>query len=133
MLLDLCGFPSWLRYWIKLRLTIDQIRSVYRFIEFASGIDGYLSFHEWNFYVFEAATILPVLIIFNIYHPIHYLTHVSWNQKRGREGKGYHTRLATSEVEMNITQSMATDFTNRYTDQGHSLPMGSDNQLPTTQ
>ncbi|KAG0651878.1 rtm1 [Hyphodiscus hymeniophilus] len=50
------------------------------------GVNGYLSAHEWNFYVFESAIILPVLVIYNIYHPAKYLTNIGW--KQNREGKG---------------------------------------------
>lgn len=65
---------------------MEQIRSVYRFAEFASGVGGYLSNHEWNFYVFEAAIILPVLVTYNFFHPAQYLTNIGWRQNR--EGKG---------------------------------------------
>ncbi|KAJ6139292.1 hypothetical protein N7471_005778 [Penicillium samsonianum] len=67
---------------MKIGLAIQLIRSIYRMIEFCTGFDGYLATHEWNFYVFEAALILPIFILFNIWHPAHYLSQTGWKQKR---------------------------------------------------
>ncbi|CAO2658737.1 Nn.00g064600.m01.CDS01 [Neocucurbitaria sp. VM-36] len=49
------------------------IRSVYRLIEFALGIDGYPFTHEWIFYVFEALPMLPAISVFCFIHPAKYL------------------------------------------------------------
>jgi hypothetical protein len=50
-----------------------QIRSVYRLIEFAIGIDGYPFQHEWPFYVFEALPMLGAIAIFCLWFPPKYL------------------------------------------------------------
>ncbi|TGO43420.1 hypothetical protein BHYA_0001g00490 [Botrytis hyacinthi] len=76
------------RQWKKLLMAINIAsglifaRSIYRMVEFTTGFDGYLSIHEWNFYVFEAALMLPVLVLFNVYHPAKFLTNVGWRQQR---------------------------------------------------
>lgn len=59
-----------------------QIRSIYRMIEFAGGRDGYLLNHEWTFYVFESSIILPIFILFSIYHPANYVSNISFRQRR---------------------------------------------------
>lgn len=51
-------------------------------IEFTTGFDGYLATHEWNFYVFESTVVLPVFILFNIFHPADYVSNISWRQKK---------------------------------------------------
>ncbi|KAI9649427.1 hypothetical protein NHQ30_002003 [Ciborinia camelliae] len=74
--------------WKKLLMAINIAsalifaRSIYRMIEFTSGSGGYLTVHEWNFYVFEALLILPVLVLFNVYHPAKFLKNVGWKQQR---------------------------------------------------
>ena len=65
------------------------VRSVYRLVEFSLGQGGYLTTHEWNFYVFESAIIVIVIAIFNVFHPAQYLTNIGWRQisaKRGKRG-----------------------------------------------
>jgi hypothetical protein len=49
------------------------VRSVYRVIEFALGIDGYPFTHEWIFYVFESLPMLPAISVFCFCHPAKYL------------------------------------------------------------
>ncbi|KAF3406985.1 hypothetical protein DPV78_000640 [Talaromyces pinophilus] len=61
------------------------VRSVYRMIEFCSGYDGYLATHEWNFYVFESLIILPIFLLFNIWHPARYISNIGWRQKRAND------------------------------------------------
>lgn len=56
---------------------------MYRFIEFAGCANRYLTTNEWNFYVFGATMILPILMIYN---PAKYLTNTAW--KRNMERKG---------------------------------------------
>lgn len=51
-------------------------------IEFCTGFDGYLATHEWNFYVFESVIILPIFVLFNIWHPARYISNTGWKQKR---------------------------------------------------
>lgn len=50
-----------------------EVRSLYRLIEFALGIDGYPFTHEWIFYVFEALPMVPAIAIFCCVHPAKYL------------------------------------------------------------
>ena len=73
---------------------------MYRFVEFEGGVNGYLTNHEWNFYVFEAAMILPVLLIYNFYHPAKYLINTSWKQNKHRKGLAHHTSLASEGAEL---------------------------------
>jgi len=58
---------------ISISSTLITLRSIYRLIEFASGIDGYLIHHEWPFYTLEAAPMLPALAIFCLWFPPQYL------------------------------------------------------------
>jgi hypothetical protein len=51
-------------------------------IEFSTGFTGYLATHEWNFYVFEASVVLPVFILFNVFHPAKYVSNITWRQKK---------------------------------------------------
>ena len=67
----------------SLRLVADepfvlQVRSVYRVVEFAMGVDGYLFKHEWCLYVFEAAPMFIALSVLAWYHP------VKWMQQSSR-------------------------------------------------
>jgi hypothetical protein len=63
-------------------------------------VKGYLSNHEWNFYVFEAAVILPVLLIYNFYHPAKYLSNIGWEQNKEQKGLGHHASLASEGAEL---------------------------------
>ena len=45
------------------------VRSVFRFIEYAMGTDGYLMKHEVFLYVFDATLMFGVMIGFNFVHP----------------------------------------------------------------
>ncbi|KIX03102.1 uncharacterized protein Z518_06652 [Rhinocladiella mackenziei CBS 650.93] len=55
-----------------------QIRSIYRVIEFALGIDGYPFNHEWCLYVLEAGPMFVALAVLAWYHP------VKWMQQKSR-------------------------------------------------
>ncbi|KAF2178137.1 RTA1 like protein [Zopfia rhizophila CBS 207.26] len=57
--------------WVSSALIL--VRSIYRVIEFALGIDGYPFTHEWIFYVFEALPMLPAISVFCLIHPAKYL------------------------------------------------------------
>lgn len=50
-----------------------QIRSVFRTIQFAAGVNGYLFRHEWTLWVFDAAPIWLALLVLGIYHPTKWL------------------------------------------------------------
>lgn len=53
--------------------TLIAIRSIYRLVEFAMGIDGYPFSNEWIFYVFEAVPMLFAITIFCLWFPPAYL------------------------------------------------------------
>jgi hypothetical protein len=50
--------------------SVLQIRSIYRVVEFALGIDGYPFQHEWPLYVLEATPMLFAIAILAVYHPV---------------------------------------------------------------
>lgn len=47
-----------------------QIRSIYRVVEFALGIQGYPFQHEWPLYVLEATPMLFAIATLAVYHPV---------------------------------------------------------------
>ncbi|CAI6064525.1 unnamed protein product [Clonostachys chloroleuca] len=49
--------------------TLIMIRSIFRAVEYLQGFNGYLLRHEAYLYVFDAALMLFVMIIFNFIHP----------------------------------------------------------------
>lgn len=65
--------PYFLLSFLLIFLTVIKVRSVYRVIEFALGINGYPFTHEWIFYVFEALPMLPAISVFCFVHPAKYL------------------------------------------------------------
>ncbi|KAF2266624.1 RTA1 like protein [Lojkania enalia] len=76
--------------WVSSSLIL--VRSVYRVVEFALGIDGYPFEHEWIFYVFESLPMLPAIAIFCFIHPAKYL---------GSDGGlGKQTRVEEGEIEL---------------------------------
>ncbi|OQD82838.1 hypothetical protein PENANT_c019G00087 [Penicillium antarcticum] len=46
-----------------------MIRSIYRVAEYVQGSDGYLQSKEVFIYVFDAALMLIVCLLFNVFHP----------------------------------------------------------------
>jgi hypothetical protein len=58
-------------------LTLNQIRTIYRTVEFSLGIDGYPFQHEWPLFVLEALPMFIALGTMAWYHP------VRWLQKSG--------------------------------------------------
>ena len=46
-----------------------MVRNIYRVIEFVSGQDSYLFVNEWTIYVFDAALMLLVMVVFYIWYP----------------------------------------------------------------
>ncbi|KAL2809172.1 RTA1 like protein-domain-containing protein [Aspergillus granulosus] len=54
------------------------IRSIFRMIEFTEGRGGYISTHEWPFYVFDAVPIFPVVALFVWWHPSEYLPYLGF-------------------------------------------------------
>ena len=49
--------------------TLIMIRSVVRVIEYVQGFDGYVLSKEAFLYVFDAALMLAVMVLFNVLHP----------------------------------------------------------------
>jgi hypothetical protein len=49
------------------------VRSIYRLVEFALGIEGYPFANEWPFYVFEAVPMLFAISIFCLWFPPAYV------------------------------------------------------------
>ena len=49
------------------------MRSIYRVIEFAMGIDAYAFNHEWLLYVLEAVPMLIAISVLGWYHPARWL------------------------------------------------------------
>ena len=52
--------------------------------------------HEWTFYLFESVIMLPTIVVFNIYHPAHYVSNIGFRQKRGAETIASDTESAVS-------------------------------------
>ena len=50
-------------------MRFEQIRCIYRLVEFAGGVDGYVFENEWPFWVFDGLAILVVSSVFCIWHP----------------------------------------------------------------
>lgn len=50
-----------------------KLRCVYRLIEHATGYDGYLFTHEWNFYVFEALPMIIAMTVVAVWYPPRYI------------------------------------------------------------
>ncbi|KAF2467091.1 RTA1-domain-containing protein [Lindgomyces ingoldianus] len=85
--------------WISSCLIL--VRSIYRVIEFALGINGYPFTHEWIFYVFEALPMLPAISVFCFVHPAKYL-----GRTGGLEGKVEESRM---ELALSIVYSCLKD------------------------
>jgi hypothetical protein len=47
------------------------VRSVFRLVEYSQGNKGWLIRREWTLYVFDAALMWIVLVVFNFWHPSH--------------------------------------------------------------
>ncbi|KIW52885.1 hypothetical protein PV05_08498 [Exophiala xenobiotica] len=59
-----------------------QVRSIYRVVEFALGIDGYPFNHEWCLYVLEGTPMFCALAVLAWYHP------TRWMQQKPRTDFG---------------------------------------------
>ncbi|ETN47152.1 uncharacterized protein HMPREF1541_01343 [Cyphellophora europaea CBS 101466] len=53
--------------------TFVQIRTVFRLVEFAWGIEGYLFSNEWCLYVFESVPMFVALLALAWFHPVKHL------------------------------------------------------------
>jgi hypothetical protein len=67
-------------------LTWHQIRSIYRVVEFAMGVYGYLFQHEWGLYVFEATPMFIALTVLAWCHPVRWMQEKSLVGVAMREG-----------------------------------------------
>lgn len=54
-------------------LTCLQIRSIFRTVEFATGVEGYLYRHEWVLWAFDATPMWLTLFVLGIFHPTKWL------------------------------------------------------------
>jgi hypothetical protein len=75
---DLGDMKLWrkLSYTINLSSVLIALRAVYRIMEIPHDRDyglRYLQNHEWCFWVFDAAPIMAVLVVFAVWHPGRYL------------------------------------------------------------
>lgn len=61
----------WKRHLFNLYITsgLIMVRSIFRVIEYLQGNAGYLLSHEVFLYVFDAALMLAVMLLFNWFHP----------------------------------------------------------------
>ncbi|CAG7948354.1 unnamed protein product [Penicillium salamii] len=46
-----------------------MIRSIFRVVEFAMGVDGYPLTHEWMLYVFDSVLMIVAMFIWGVWHP----------------------------------------------------------------
>ena len=85
-----------------------MVRNVYRAIELGQGFDGYLSYHEAYFSVFDASLMVLAPAIFVLYWPANYVTGIpGFDNVRTKdtfmsdstslvlEPRGAHTRMET--------------------------------------
>ncbi|OCT49005.1 putative RTA1 domain protein [Cladophialophora carrionii] len=63
-----------------------QVRSIYRVVEFAMGVDGYLFKHEWCLYVFEAVPMFVALAVLAFYHPVRWMRQQQQQQQQKSSG-----------------------------------------------
>ncbi|CAG8896947.1 unnamed protein product [Penicillium egyptiacum] len=87
------NWPALLRV-VNLTTILILVRSVYRLVEFTEGTTGYLSTHEWPFYVFDTLCIYPCVALFIYWHPGRYLPYLGFRLPKGAHGSG------DSEVQM---------------------------------
>lgn len=69
--MDSSSILPWTRYLLILYLAslLIVIRCAFRIMEYAGGQDGVLLSNEVYFYIFEAALMFLVMIVFNAQHP----------------------------------------------------------------
>jgi len=83
--------PNWMGLLIFLNIACGLIlvRSIYRVVEFASGINGYVSLNEWTFYVFDALPIFPIFVLFIVMPPGNYVPYMGWRVPRERSSTAH--------------------------------------------
>ena len=72
-----------------------EIRSIYRVVEFALGVEGYPFSHEWTLYVLEAVPMLIAIAVLAWTHPMRLMP----EGVRGDERKGSGSGSAGGDVE----------------------------------
>lgn len=65
-----------------------QIRTIYRVIEFALGINGYPFSHEWCLYVLEGTPMWIALGVLALFHPVKWLQQKPRSEFESTEPKG---------------------------------------------
>ncbi|KAJ5604514.1 RTA1 like protein-domain-containing protein [Penicillium lagena] len=70
-------WPALLRV-VNLTSFLILIRSIYRLVEFTTGVTGYINTHEWTQYVFDALAIYPCVALFIYWHPGKYLPYLGF-------------------------------------------------------
>ncbi|KAL4881014.1 RTA1 like protein-domain-containing protein [Aspergillus karnatakaensis] len=72
--------PEWphLLHCVNFSTGMILIRSIFRMVEFTEGRGGYISTHEWPFYVFDSVPILPCVALFVWWHPSLYLPYLGF-------------------------------------------------------
>lgn len=76
--------PNWMALLIALNVScaLILIRSIYRVVEFADGVNGYVSVHEWPGYVFDALPIFPIFVLMCLMPPGNYVPYMGWRVPR---------------------------------------------------
>jgi hypothetical protein len=83
--------PNWMKLLIFVNISccLILVRSIYRVAEFVNGPTGYISTHEWTFYVFDACMILPIFSLYILAHPGKYVPYMGFRVPRD---SGSHSR-----------------------------------------
>lgn len=63
--------------------SLVELRTIFRLLETAQGVLGFLSTHENYFATLEYLPIILVVVIFNIFHPGSYLAMLNSNSEQG--------------------------------------------------
>ncbi|KAG9796324.1 hypothetical protein KCU88_g134, partial [Aureobasidium melanogenum] len=65
------GSPPWRQglFMLYACSALIMIRSIFRVVEYLSGVDGYLLSHEWPMYAFDAGPMWAVQVIFLVWFP----------------------------------------------------------------
>ncbi|BCS25544.1 RTA1 domain-containing protein [Aspergillus puulaauensis] len=69
-----------------------MVRSIFRVIEFAWGMDSYLMTHEWPVYVLEAVPMFIAFMVLGWYHPSRWLPSSAAGESKGRQWLKRHRR-----------------------------------------
>ncbi|VUC25079.1 unnamed protein product [Clonostachys rosea] len=93
--------------------TLIMVRSIFRAVEYLQGFNGYLLRHEAYLYVFDAALMLLVMLIFNFIHPGEIATAIGYDQAKSDGeveliGHGRHERLMSDSSAADVPE--AFDF-----------------------